>query len=65
MTSVHSWSSPWISSIVLQVDASMMEGSVCTCMDNNMASLMGREAAIPTKASAHTLSVRGIFSIVH
>ncbi|RVW91247.1 hypothetical protein CK203_031747 [Vitis vinifera] len=35
-------------------------------MDSNrMASLMGREAAIPAKASARPLSARLIFSIVH
>ena len=65
MDSVHSWSSAWLASIVLQVEAFVMEGSVCTCMGNNMASLMGREATIPTRASARPLSVRLIFSIVH
>ena len=65
MTFVHSWSSSWLSSIVLQVDASVMERLVCTYMGNSMASLMGSEAVIPTRASARTLSAHGIFSIVH
>ena len=65
MTSVHSWPSSWLSSIVLQVDVSMMEGSVCTYIGNNMASLMGREVAILAKASTRTLSTRGIFSMVY
>ena len=38
-----------------------MEGSVCTCMGNNMASLMGRETAIPARVSARPLSAHGIF----
>ena len=42
-----------------------MEGLVYTYMGNNMASLMGSEAAIPTRASTHILSARGIFSMVH
>ena len=43
MTLVHSW----LSSIALQVGDCAMEGLACTCMDNNMASLMGSEMAIP------------------
>ena len=65
MTSVHSWPSSWLSSIVLQVDAFVMEGSVYTYIGNNMASLMGRKTAILSRASARTLSPRGIFSMVH
>ena len=65
MTSIHSWPSSWFFSIVLQVDASVMEGSVCTYMGNNMAYLMGREVVIPTRASTRTLSVCEIFSMVH
>ena len=65
MTSVHSLPSSWLSSIVLQVDAFVMEGSVYTYIGNNMASLMGREAAILARASTRTLSARGIFSMVH
>ena len=65
MTSVHCWPSSWLSSMALQVDAYVMEGSVCTCMGNKMASLMGREAVILARASARTLSARGIFSMVH
>ena len=65
MTFVHSWPFSWLSSIVLQVDASVMEGLVCTYMGNSMASLMGSEAAIPARVSARTLSAHGIFSMVH
>ena len=57
MTLIHSW----LSSIVLQLGASMMEGLVCTYMGNSMASLMGSEAAIPARASTRTLLARGIF----
>ncbi|KAL6329199.1 hypothetical protein AAG906_014808 [Vitis piasezkii] len=39
ITLVHSW----LSSIALQADALVMEGLVCTYMDNNMTSLMGSE----------------------
>ena len=65
MSSVHSWPSAWFASMVLQVEASAMEGLACTCIGNNMASLMGREAAMPARASARPFSVRVIFSIVH
>ena len=61
MTLVHSWLSSWLSSIVLQVGASMIEGLVCTYMGNNMVSLIGSEATIPAKASTCTLSAPGIF----
>ena len=51
--------------MVLQVEVSVTEGLVCTCIGNRMTSLMGREAVMPAKASARPLSVRLIFSIVH
>ena len=51
MTSIHSWPFSWLSLIALQVDASVMEGSVCTYMGNSMTSLMGSEAAILAKVS--------------
>ena len=51
--------------MVLQVGISATEGLACTCIGNRMASLMGREAVIPAKASARPLSARSIFSIVH
>ncbi|KAL6321307.1 hypothetical protein AAG906_016341 [Vitis piasezkii] len=51
--------------MVLQVEVSATEGLACTCIGNNMASLMGREAAMPARASARPFSVRLIFSIVH
>ena len=41
MTLIHSWLSSWLSSIVLQVGASVIEGLVCTYMGNNMASFLG------------------------
>ena len=65
MTFIHSWPFSWLSSIVLQVDASMMEGLVCTYMGNSMASLTGSEATIPTRASTRMLSALGIFSMVY
>ena len=65
MTFVYSWPSSWLSSIILEVDASVMEGLVCTYMGNRVASLTGSEAAILARASARTLSARGIFSMVH
>ena len=65
IASVQSWPSAWFASMVLQVEASATEGFVCTCIGNNMASLMEREAAMPARASAHPFSVRLIFSIVH
>ena len=63
--SVHSWSFAWVASMVLQVEVSVTEGLVCTCIGNRMAFLMGREAAMPAKALARLLSARLIFSIVH
>ena len=51
--------------MVLQVEVSAMEGLVCTCIGNNMASLMGREAAMPARASTRPFSILLIFSIVH
>ena len=65
MSLVHSWLSAWFTSMVLQVEVSATEGLTCTYIGNNIASLMGREAAMPAKASAHPFSVRLIFSIVH
>ena len=65
MASVQSWPSAWFASMVLQVEAFATEGLVCTCIGNNTASLMGREAAMPARASARPFSVRVIFSIVH
>ena len=65
MYDVHSWSSAWFASMVLQVEASATKGLVCTGIGNNMASLMGKEAAMPARASARPFSVRVIFSIVH
>ena len=62
---VHSWSLAWVASMVLQVEFPATEGLVCTCIGSRMASLIGREAAIPTKESARLLSARLIFSIVH
>ena len=55
----------WLSSIVLQVSDFAMGGLTCTYMGSSMSSFMGNEAAIPTSASAHTLPIRGTFSIVH
>ncbi|WJZ90774.1 hypothetical protein VitviT2T_009898 [Vitis vinifera] len=52
MTFVYSWPSSWLSSIILEVDASVMEGLVCTYMGNRVASLTGSEAAILARASA-------------
>ncbi|RVW41938.1 hypothetical protein CK203_081586 [Vitis vinifera] len=50
----HSWPSGCFASMVLQVEASVTEGLVCTCIGNNMASLMGREAAmLPRRRRAH------------
>ena len=63
--SVHSWSFAWVASMVLQVELPAIKGLVCTCIGSRIASLMGREAAIPTKASARPFSVRLIFSTVH
>ena len=63
--SVHSWSFAWFASMVLQVEIPTTEGSVYTCIGNRMTSLIGREAPIPTKASARPFSVRLIFSTVH
>ena len=63
--SVHSWSFVWFASMVLQVEIPTTEGSVCTCIGNRMASLIGREAAMPAKASVRLLSAHLIFSIVH
>ena len=60
MASVHSWPSAWLASMVLQVEASVMEGLVCTFMGNNMASLMGKETTIPAKASARPFSCWGL-----
>ena len=65
MSYIHSRPSAWGSLMVLQVEISGIEGLGCTCMGNRMVSLMGREAAIPAKASARLLSARLIFSIVH
>ena len=65
MSYVHSWLSAWFASMVLQVEISATEGLGCTCIGNRIASLMGREAAIPAKASARLLSSRLIFSIVY
>ena len=65
MTFIHSWPFSWLSSIILQVNASVMEGLVYTYMGNSVASLTGSEAAIPARASACTLSAHGLFSMVH
>ena len=65
MSSVHSWPSTWFASMVLQMEVSATEGLAYTCIGNNMASLMGREAAMHAKASARPFSVRFTFSIVH
>ena len=65
MASVQSWPSVWFASMVLQVEAFATEGLVCTCIGNNTASLIGREAAMPARASARPFSVRLIFLIVH
>ena len=65
MLFVQSRSSAWLALIMLQVKVSMTEGLVCTCTGNRIASLMGREVAMPAKVSAHPFSVRLIFSIVH
>ena len=65
MSSVHSWMFAWLALMVLQVEASATKGLACTCIGNNMASLMGREAATPAKASARPFSVCLIFSIDH
>ena len=62
---VHSWLLAWVASMVLQVEFPATEGLFCTCIGSKMASLIGREAAIPAKASARLLSARLIFSIVH
>ena len=61
MASVQSWLSAWFASMVLQVEASAMEGLVCTWIGNNMASLMGRQAAMPARASTRPFSIRLIF----
>ncbi|RVW46274.1 hypothetical protein CK203_096232 [Vitis vinifera] len=47
------------------VEVSATEELACTCIGKNVVSLMGREAAMPAKASARPFSVRLIFSIVH
>ena len=65
MLFVQSWSSACLASMVLQVEVSATEGLVCTCIGNNMAFLMGREAAMPAKASTRLFSILLIFSIVH
>ena len=65
MSFVHSWTFAWLASMVLQVEASATEGLACTCIGNSMTSLMGREVAMPAKASARPFSVRLIISIVH
>ena len=65
MSFVHSWPSAWLASMVLQVEVSATEGLACTCIGNNMASWMGREAAMLAKASARLFSIRLIFSIVY
>ena len=52
MSFVHSWLSAWLASIVLQEGFSVKEGLACICIDNNMASLMGREATMPANVSA-------------
>ena len=65
MSSVHSWPSAWLASMVLQVEASVTEGLAYTCIGNNMTSLMGREAVMPARASARPFSVCLIFLIVH
>ena len=62
---VHPWSSTWLASMVLQVEVSATEGLVCTCIGSNMASLIGREAAMLAKAPARPFSVCLIFSIVY
>ncbi|RVX06308.1 hypothetical protein CK203_027553 [Vitis vinifera] len=49
----------------IKVEISGIEGLGCTCMGNRMVSLMGREAAIPAKASARLLSARLISRFVH
>ena len=65
MLFVHSWPSASLALMVLQVEVSVTKGLVCTCTGNRIASMMGREAAMPAKASARPFSVRLIFSIVH
>ena len=65
MSFVHSWLSGWLASMALQVEVSATEELACTCIGKNVVSLMGREAAMPAKASARPFSVRLIFSIVH
>ena len=65
MSFVYSWTFAWLASMVLQVEASATEGLACTCIGNNMASLMGRETVMPTKASVRPFSIRFSFSIVH
>ncbi|RVW41143.1 hypothetical protein CK203_069845 [Vitis vinifera] len=60
MLFVHSWPSGWLASMALQVEVSVTEELVCTCIGKNMVSLMGREAAMPTKASARPFSTRSL-----
>ncbi|RVW30503.1 hypothetical protein CK203_098854 [Vitis vinifera] len=57
MAFVQSWPSAWFALMVLQMEASAMEGLVCTCIGNYMASLMGREAPMPARASTHPFSI--------
>ncbi|RVW26961.1 hypothetical protein CK203_098767 [Vitis vinifera] len=47
------------------MEVSATEELACTCIGNNMGYLMGRETAMPARASARPFSIRLIFSIVH
>ncbi|KAL6336767.1 hypothetical protein AAG906_036081 [Vitis piasezkii] len=60
MSFVQSWSFACFALMVLQVEASAMEGLTCTYIGNNIASLMGIEATMPAKVSARPFSRRGI-----